>query len=446
MATIIDNIVTKARALVSRLKTASSSEQDASKQNEQTIMPRIASEPIVSIQHSSLQTYIAEFDRGQFEFGSLLTDFVLRHAETQSAFLQRVTLFQEDFEPEFEIETEDDALSAQDQAMLDLLKSIWPSMLDAGTLFDLYRDVVFAGFAVARVVWSPSPEGGLQPKFMYWPIEAIEHRSYDSSWYANTSNAQVKIDFESGEWLLFAPRGKAKPWLMGAVRAVAGEANKSFFASNDSSRRAEVLGSTIIKALMPNNALKTKDGEVFVEALKNIGRKAVVACPQGKEKDQSFDLHLLEGDVDGYKIFEYIDKTTAGKVRLAILGQDLTSQNNKVGTNASSETGQSILQSLVNADLKCFAQTLTWWVANIWCAYMGANQIEVCIDTEQEDDFAKVSEGQEKAGKAAQLWRSLGVNVDLVAMAKNASVPLIDDSVVNRDNGGYDSAKVQSNV
>ena len=48
-----------------------------------------------------------------------------------------------------------------------------------------------------------------------------------------------------------------------------------------------------------------------------------------------------------------------GKVRLTILGQDLTSQNNTVGTNASSSTGEGVTEACVQLPDPCVGTVIT---------------------------------------------------------------------------------------
>lgn len=222
--------------------------------------------------------------------------------------------------------------------------------------------------------------------------------------------------------VLFAPRSARAPWMWGAIRPCAEWWLSNSNVANDGRRRSETTGQGIWKAKLPGGAREGVDGKKFISALRNIGRSAVVPVPQGADASTSYDVELIEAKADAYKIFEWLKRTGGGAIRLALLGQDLTSQNNLVGTNASSETGADTLRAVVAAQARGWGECVTAQVSAPRARYLGTPAPRVRVHIEGEDRRKADAEAQTAAAAAVTAWRALGIEVDAERAADAAGV------------------------
>jgi hypothetical protein len=138
----------------------------------------------------------------------------------------------------------------------------------------------------------------------------------------------------------------------------------------------------------------------------------------------SYDVELLEAQTDAFAIFQWLTTAGGGKIRLAILGQDLTSQNNTVGTNASSETGVGVLRTIVRADVRAWESAVEAQVLAPLDRYLGTQGSALHVDYSEQADPAATATAQKLRAEAAGAWRQLGVAVDTDALAAEAGIPV----------------------
>lgn len=376
-------------------------------------------EPMTATTVAALRALLDEHDRGAFMRSALLADLMRRDADIFGALLQRLLL--QASHPTV-VDPADTSPAAADDAA-ELLADL-PRLCPAGVAVDLWTDEALLGFGLAQVVWELGPGGILRQRLEPVHGAAVEHDRVRGQWYVHTvDQGRLAITPGDGQWVLFAPSSHRAPWLWGAVRPCAEWWLSNSNAANDARRRSETTGQGIWKAKLPGGARETPDGKGFLRSLRNIGRAAVIPIPQGSTPESSYDVELIEAQVDAFKIFEWLKRTGGGAVRLAILGQDLTSQNNQVGTNASSETGADVLRAIVQAKARGWGETLTAQVAGPRARYLGRPRATVRVDAEPEVDRKAAAEAQEAAARAVTAWKALGVDVDVNAAAVAAGVP-----------------------
>jgi hypothetical protein len=252
---------------------------------------------------------------------------------------------------------------------------------------------------------------------------AVEYDRSLGCWYVETlDQGRIVVKPGDGQWMLFAPRSARAPWMWGAIRPCAEWWLSNSNVANDGRRRSETTGQGIWKAKLPGGAREGVDGKKFIAALRNIGRSAVVPVPQGADASTSYDIELIEAKADAYQIFEWLKRTGGGAIRLALLGQDLTSQNNLVGTNASSETGADTLRAVVAAQARGWGECVTAQVSAPRARYLGTPAPRVRVHIEGEDRRKADAEAQTAAAAAVTAWRTLGVEVDAERAADAAGV------------------------
>ncbi len=378
-------------------------------------------EPLSTATVASIRAMLNEHDRGQFTRSALLADLIRRDFSAFGALQQRVNAVAA---IPMEIHPADDSDPAKAEA--DVIAAGWPHVVSAGARADFALDTCMMGFAVGQLVWHVSTDGYRWPRLTSWPGSAVERDRTSGRWYALTlDQGRVEITPGDDRWVFFAPRSERAPELWGAIRCTAEWLLRNSDAASDASRRAEVHGNAIWKAFLPAGARETPDGRSFARSLRTMGRAAVIPVPRGRTEEESYDVELVEAASDAYRIFEWLLTTGGGAFRLAYLGQDLTSQNNKVGTNASSTTGLTVLDRLVMAECRALSECFTAQIAVPIARSRGTAPSRICLDAEPDEDWAKRATTMTAAAGAVQAWRALDVPVDALALAREAGVPLL---------------------
>ena len=375
-------------------------------------------EPLTTTTVAALRAMLDEHDRGVFLRSGLLADLLRRDADVYGALQQRLTALGAHpvcFDAADETAA---AIAARDALALD-----WPRLCPPGAQADLALDECMMGWALGQVVWRFDPDSKrLRQTVEPWPAHAVEHDRTLRQWYVQTAYGRLPITPGDGQWVLVAPRSARAPWLWGAIRAVAEWYLSNSFAASDGRRRSETTGQGIWKVKVPTGARESSEGKGFLRAFRNLGRAAAIPAPQGATKESSYDFELVEAKADAYQIFEWLKRTGGGAIRLAILGQDLTSQNQTVGSKGTSETGADVTRAVVEAQARGLSDAFTQQVAKPRAAYLGEPVTRVRVDAEPEADRKASAEASKAEAEAVKAWADVGVTVDAVAHATAAGM------------------------
>ena len=382
-------------------------------------------EPLCTVTVAALRAMLDEHDKGIFLRSGLLADLIRRDPDVYGALQQRLTALgalPTCFDP---ADDTDASKVARDELAAD-----WPRLCPTPAQWDLWTAEILMGFAVAQVVWRWDDEHrSLRQTVEPWPSHAVEYDRTMRRWRVITTSGPLDITPGDGQWVLFAPRSAMAPWLWGAIRPTAEWYLSNSFAASDGRRRSETTGQGIWKAMLPTGARESAEGKGFIRGIRNIGRAAVMPVPRGATLETSYDLELLEAKSDAYKIFEWLKRAGGGSIRLAILGQDLTSQNQQVGTNASSATGENVTAAVVEAQARGWSECVTAQVAAPRATYLGAPLTRVRIDAEPEIDRKAAAEAQSAEAQAVADWEARGVDVDPAKHAAAAGMHLRSSTI-----------------
>ena len=377
-------------------------------------------EPLTTTTVAALRAMLDEHDRGRFLRSGLLADLLRRDADVYGALQQRLTALGAHPVCFDAADDTDAAKKARDELAAD-----WSRLCSPGAQADLALDECMMGWALAQTPWRFDPETRrLRQTVEPWPAHAVEYDQTLARWFVQTTFGRLMITPGDGQWVLVASRSERAPWLWGAIRPAAEWYLSNSFAASDARRRSETTGQGIWKVKVPTGARESSEGKGFLRSFRNIGRAAAIPAPQGATPESSYDFELVEAKADAYRIFEWLKTTGGGAIRLAILGQDLTSQNNKVGTNASSSTGEGVTRAVVEAQARGLSDAFTRQVAGPRARYLGEPLTRVRIDAEPEGDRKAAAEAQSAEAKAVADWKALGLDVDESAHAAKAGMTL----------------------
>lgn len=378
------------------------------------------SEPgaLTTLTLQALREMLAEHDRGVFLRSALVAELVRRDPDLYAALKQRLDGL---LGLPLDIEAADDSEAAKAEA--EALEAEWPTIAARAAQREMVDSAIMLGFAFGQLVWEPGDDAQLVPRLLPWPSACVEHNEYERCWYAQTATGRVLITPGTGAWVFYAPASVNRPWTWGAIRCIAESYLRAQNAAGDASKHAEVHGLPVWKAYIPSGSETQPAGKRFLSSIRNMGRNAVVPLPRGDSEATSYDLKLEAAQTDAYRIYEFLLRFAAGKFRLVLLGQDLTSQNNLVGTNASSETGADTLDTIIRADAVTWGECCTAQIVRPLATYRGKPVSRVCLDAEPDADFGAEATALKTAGEAAAAWKAAGFDVDLVEFAERFGVP-----------------------
>jgi phage gp29-like protein len=364
-----------------------------------------------------LRQILRAHDEGDLMDSGCLAERMLCDADVVGALGQRILALQA---CPVRVHPADD--SAPAKAAAEELLAAWGRIVTRAAMVDLVCGAIFLGVAVGQLVWYPGPDGRLEPRLEPWPWHAVEYRAYERRWYVYTSRGAVPITPGDGQWVVFTPRSEMMALAWGVIRCIGTWAVRAEFGAADLSRHVEVQGSPAWVVSVPNGQRKSEDAVALIRGLRNIGRNAVIPTPKGKTAEESYDVRLEQAKAEASKVFELLLKVCGGKIRLAILGQDLTSQNNTVGTNASSGSGENVTDLVVMADAVGFSECMTAQVAAPWARYRGTPPSRIEVDATRERDAKASAEASTAVAEAVEAWAAAGVEVDAVAHATEAGM------------------------
>lgn len=383
-----------------------------------------------SLTFQAARAILEEHEQGRFGLSAALARTVLRDPDLTAALNRRLLALVGSAHC-IEAAT---ATGAGERYARDLAVQ-FRTMVPRAAELDIVRDAILMGQGLGQLVWwFHEATGAIVPILEPWPLDYAEHDPYTDTWYVTAQSGRIQITPGDGRWVLYAPWSTRTPYYYGAIRQIAEWYLRASNASRDYGRFIELSGQGIIKAKTPSGARKSPEYSAFINSLRNLGRNAVVPLPQGKEAHESYDLEIEALAADLHKVFVEMLRVSSGKLRLVILSEDLSSQNNKVGTNASSETGLRVARVISAADAETWGDCLRSQVLVPWAAYKGRDELApfAYYDLEDDGDAKGEAEAANTAAEALGKWQSLLAaakvdrTVDVLAAAERWGVPLLE--------------------
>lgn len=382
------------------------------------------------ITFAQARAMLAEHEQGRFALSAAFARALMRDATLSGAMTQRLlALMGSDHCIEAALPGRTAERYARD------LGERFRMMVPKAAEMDIVRDAIMLGVGCGQVVWwwRDDLEEAL-PVLEPWPVDCLERDPYTGVWYVQTRTGRFAITPGDGRWLLYTPQSEREPHFHGAILKAAEWFLRGSDAARAYSRFIEITGNGLIKAYVPSGGRGTPEYGAFIRSLINIGRNATIPLPRGKTDAESYDVELDSLDADLNKLFVEMLRICGGNMRLIILGQDLTSQNNKVGTNASSETGMKVNGNVSRADSETWMDCLRAQFLTPWASYRGRSDLApfAYYDLEEERDAKAEAEAANTAAEALTKWQALltsgetGRAVDVLAAAERWGIPTIE--------------------
>lgn len=361
----------------------------------------------------SIRRTLDDHDDGKFERSGRLAQLISRDADCFGALQQRLAI---GARIPLCLESDDEALKLSLEA--DLVR-----MISLGAQTDLRSDAIQLGFGVAQIYYREAEDGALMPVVDPWPASAVEYLATQRQWYVHTTCGRQEITPGDGQWIVHTPWSAREPWMWGAIRPTAQWYVRSDDAASDAARHAEVHGIPVWKAKLPAGGRQTPDGKAFARSLRTMGRNAVIPLPQSDTAGRSYDVELISAEVDAYRIFEFLRGAGGRAFRLAILGQDMTSAHDGVGTYASSQTGRQITDDLGGADVAALAATLNEQFLPHVVRFRRGAGARATLRSAPVENTKAIAETWTAAAGALKTLQEGGVDVDIDVFTKRFGIP-----------------------
>ncbi len=311
-----------------------------------------------------MRAALLDHELGDFTVSSILADHIQRDPRVFATLDQRVlgTLGL----PYCTDPSSDARAKGRAREIAKQVDSWWFTAFPESTLAEALTWRVLMGFAVGELVWSWSDDVSEflprlvihHPSFIRFRSRSIAYKDQAAGWYLQTQNGELKITPGDGRWFLFAYASE-RPWMHGAVRALAEPWLAATYAKRDANRRSEIEGVGVRVAQVPNGAT-TEAKNKFISNVKALGVETTLLLPEG----YGFDIKAT--DMAAAQSFQALIERCYLDITIALLGQNLTTQVKSGGSYAAASVHQGVLLDRIKADVAglstaCREQILKPW-------------------------------------------------------------------------------------
>ncbi len=305
---------------------------------------------------------LLEHESGDFALSSLLADALRRDDRCFTSLDSRVLgLLGLPFAIDESDEAPTKALKKASQKLARQIRGWWHRCLPEATLADFGNAAITLGFSVGEMAWARGEDGFVYPRIVVHHGQHVRRNPTTKQLELLTTKGPIVITPGDGRWILFAPAGAARPWMGGAVRALAVPFLIRQFTRRDWADRSEIEGTGIRKAKGPV-AIDDKRFKDFVSQIRKMGRKSVIAFQDG------WDFNIAVTDANAAILFEKLVAHADTAITLTILGQNLTTQI-EGGSHAAASVHARVLRDRLESDVAMLSTVVRDQVLLPWCLY-----------------------------------------------------------------------------
>lgn len=276
------------------------------------------------------------------------------------------------------------------------------------------------GVAFGRINgWTENKDHGgrLVPQIEVWHPRFFRWDHAGQRWLRDTGNGWVPVEFGNGEWFIYCPYGRSRPWASGLWRGLGVFVMLKLMAEADWGLRSEKQGQPTWVLTGEQSWERRKELALLIAEL---GRDPAVAMPNG------VDAKLVESRAENGEIFERQIQLANTSFSVAITGGNLT-----VEVSGSQKTGATA-QTLVRIDYKrndaaglstfCHDQVLVWW--SEWNFGDAQAAVWPIWNVEPPADLHSVAGTWLTVAKAVSTFRAAGITIDLQLTAERFNIPI----------------------
>lgn len=246
----------------------------------------------------------------------------------------------------------------------------------AGLYGRMYPDDIIAGLllwglmvgiGVVEVIWDTSGEQAI-PRCKLWHPQFLQWRWDTRSYWLTTEDGMVELpdttkrQHSDARWIIYTPFGYRYGWFHGHLRSLGALYIDRQWVRRDWSRRNEVHGLPIRKAIVPQEA-EEGDKFGFYQSLYKAGSEMVAMCPRN-EAGVGYDVQLVEAmanNTDTFKLF--LDKLDSA-IDIDLLGQSMSVEG-VGGLGSQDKAGERVRSDYKRFDAKtldaCIREQGLYW-------------------------------------------------------------------------------------
>lgn len=325
--------------------------------------PQVWTEWTVSLVRQAL----IEHELGEFQASAMLAEHMMRDDRVFATLDQRVLGC---LGLPYCLDVSDTTTNRQQaERLASRIRVWWPLALPESTLADLLRWSILMGFAIGELAWS-TDAGEWRPASLR--IHHPQFATYDHSagrFSVLTDRGREVVTPGDGRWVLFSPLGASRPWMQGAVRALAVPWLGRTFVRRDWFRRSEIDGVGVRKAFVPRAGVTAKQVDDYLRQVQRLGTETTLKLIRGKDQSDSFDFDLVTTDLNASTGFSQLVGHCDTAITLAILGQNLTTEVEKGGSYAAAGVHARVLMDRLEADVAMLGATCRQQILVPWGRY-----------------------------------------------------------------------------
>lgn len=325
-----------------------------------------------------------------------------------------------------------DAAKAAAQA----LAPRWSRMVTRGARAGACRWLVTMGFVVCHRVWERDLRTGLwDVRLVPWHPTWVQWDHARGVYTVQTVEGQEDCppDGSNPRWCVIPLLDEDRPWMQGALRALAIPFLIIQWAYRDWARWSEKHGLPPLGARVPSNERFAAATAQFLDDLQQLASEPTILLPLGDDGKPAFDLEWKElKNWQSYQGFQDLAKAQETNVAIVLLGQNLTTEV-QGGSLAASRVHELVRRDHLTGTAQAMDEgerrfvAVPWTQCNVEADPIRAEQIGPCptTNTDPPVDEKTAAETSAAKAKAAQAWRDAGAPVDVVRSAREAGVLLL---------------------
>jgi len=227
------------------------------------------------------------------------------------------------------------------------------------TLTDFLKWSVLLNCAPGILRWKTVASGRVLPFLESWHPRYLRFDLPTRGWKIRVNDGTQEVDFIPGDgtWIFHTPRGRSRPWMNAAWRAVSRWWLLKHYAKLDWGRYSDRQGQGLFVGTAPEQVKKENRIELAKD-LQNLGRVAGIALPPG------YDIKLVESTAKTWETFQAQIAAADKGITVALTGLNMT--NEAGGSYAKAESLGGIRYGVLRGDGNCLSttlhdQALVWW-------------------------------------------------------------------------------------
>ncbi len=308
-----------------------------------------------------LRAALLDHEQGEFAVSAVLADHIRRDPRVFATLDQRVlgTLG-------LPYTTDPSSDTRQRSKAKEIAKRVhawWFTAFPESVLAEVLMWRILMGFAVGELVYQYVEDlDEWRPRLVVHHPSFVRYRppgsmALKSGWFLQTTKGEIEITPGDGRWFLFAYASE-RPWMHGAVRAIAEPWLSATYAKRDWNRRTEIEGIGVRQAKVPAQH-DTDAAKKFVGQVRNLGVETTLIVPDG------YGFEMSATQLAAAQSFDALINRCHTDITIALLGQNLTTQVSG-GSFAAASVHALVLLDRVKADVAGLATACREQILKPW--------------------------------------------------------------------------------